>query len=425
MNRDAMELSAPYVAAASDAEARMIHHWTKVFDMDRVGLDDDFFELGGDSLLAATLVTSLQGAFGVKLRESELTELCTPRKLLASFGVADTAGRAMLPSNVIAVNSGGSRPPLFMIHGAVGIVFMQPRFRAALDPEQPVYLFQAQGYDGAAEPLARVEEIAAAYLRSILEIQPGPPWNLVAYCAGGWIAVELVQQMQRQGLQPRSVILVDTNLPLGMRKDYSLKRPRIGTLRLPMLPDAAVSLIKGGSALARRIKSFVNTGRFQDHDDPAAFDDPAIRRRLISRMRRRNEKRGASKSAALAALPDDGTSEIHAAPFGGLYAGEAAAVTAAVLKLAYRSYSPSPSDYPFTFISSLARSAPFDDPDYPINRLLPNRRVIISGETHGEAVASAETANLIQKIVDAGDAFISDRPRRLAGMIKGCAGDTP
>ncbi|RST87424.1 hypothetical protein EJC49_05460 [Aquibium carbonis] len=419
MNRESMELSAPYVAASSEAETRMLHCWAEVFDLDRVGLDDDFFELGGDSLLATTMVTSVHAAFGVKLRESQLADLCTPRRLLASFVASNAAGGAKLPANVIAVNPGGKRAPLFMIHGAAGIVFLQPRFRAALDPEQPVYLFQARGYDGTAAPLGSVEKIAADYLRSILEIQPGPPWNLVAYCAGGWIAVELVKQMQRQGLVPRSVVLVDTNLPLGMRKDYSLKRPRIGTLRLPMLPDSAVGLINAGRALTRRIRFFVSTGSFRHVDGSAALDDPAVHRHLVSRMRRRNEKRAASKLKALDASPEQGSPGMDAASMADVYASEAAAVTSASLKLAYRSYAPSPSDYPFTFISSLARSAPFDDPDYPINRLLPNRRVVMSGETHGDAVSSPETAILIQKIVHEGTVAGSDPSTRPSAMIEG------
>lgn len=377
----------------------MVRLWAEAFDLDHVGLNDDFFELGGDSLLAATLVAALRPAFDVKLKESQLADLCTPRKLLESFGATARTDRKPLPSNVIAINPDGRLAPIFMIHGAAGIIFPKPRFRDALDPEQPVYLFQAQGYDGAAPPLASVEEIASGYLRSILEIQPEPPWNLVAYCAGGWIAVEIAQQMERQGIEPTNVILIDTNLPSGMRKDYSLRRISLGNLRLPQVPDTVVAVVKGSLSLARRIKTFVSTGRFVDVHDPRAFDDPAIRRHLVSGTQRRNKRRGARRSDAFAASKGEDTQTQQATELAGISSGEAAAVTTAMLRRAYRAYEPSPCDFPFSFIVSVKRSAPFDDPEFPINQLLPNRRVVISGDTHGDAVSSRETAELIQRLV--------------------------
>ena len=395
----------------------MVRLWAEAFDVDLVGLDDDFFELGGDSLLAATLVAVLRPAFDVDLRESQLTDLCTPRKLLASFGAE--AGRKPLPSNVIAINPDGRRAPMFLIHGAAGIVFPKPPFRSALDPEQPVYLFQAQGYDGAAPPLSNVEEIASAYLRSILQVQPEPPWHLVAFCAGGWIAVEIVQQMRRQGLQPANVILVDTNLPSGMRKDYSLKRLRLGNLHLPKVPDFVVGFVKGALALTRRIKFFISTGRFKDVHDPRAFEDPAIRRHLVSGTQRRNERRGVRRSAAFAATKGEDSQTRQARELASISSGEAAAVTTAMLRRAYRAYRPIPSEFPFSFIVSAKRSAPFDDPDYPINRLLPNRRVVICGDTHGDAVSSSETAELIQRLVNGDSVGAAERTRRRPTLLQG------
>ena len=401
MSRALLELTAPYAAPSSDAEARMAGLWADVLDLDSIGLDDDFFELGGDSLVAATLVGAIKAAFGVDVKESQLPELNTPRKLL-TLVADDFGGRKSLPSNVVAINPGGRLAPIFLIHGAAGIVFLKPRFRDALDPEQPVYIFQAQGYDGAAPPLASVQEIAAAYLRSILEVQPEPPWHLVAFCAGGWIAVDIARQMQLQGRRPATVVLVDTNLPSGMRKDYSLKRISVGGIQLPELPDSVVSMVKGSYALVRRMKFFLKTGRFRDVHDPEAFEDPAIRRRLVSDMQRHNTQRSTKRTKVFAASSEDTALAREADALTGIFASEAAALTTTLLRRAYRAYVPSPSDFPFTFIASARRASAFGDPDYPINRLLPNRRVTVSGEAHGDAVSSRETAQLIQRLVGGG-----------------------
>jgi len=403
MSRALLELTAPYAAPSSDAERRMTRLWADVLDVDTVGLDDDFFELGGDSLVAATLVAAVKAAFATDVRESQIPGLNTPRRLLSLVAGRAGPGRPALPSNVVAINPDGRRAPIFLIHGAAGIVFLKPRFRDALDREQPVYVFQAQGYDGAAPPLASVEEIAAGYLRSILQVRPEPPWHLAAFCAGGWIAVDIVRQMQLQGRRPATVVLVDTNLPSGMRKDYSLKRISLGSIRLPALPDPIVGMIKNAFALTRRMKLFVKTGRFRDVYDPAAIEDPAIRRRLVSDMQRHNTRRSLGRTRRFVASAEDASLAREAARLTGLLSSEAAALTTALLRRAYRAYVPAPSDYPFTFIVSARRSSPFDDPDYPINRLMPNRRVLLSGTTHGDAVSSPDTARLVQRLID-GDA---------------------
>ncbi|WP_187971669.1 thioesterase domain-containing protein [Aquibium microcysteis] len=378
----------------------MTRLWAEVLDVDTVGLDDDFFELGGDSLVAATLVAAVKAGFATEMRESQIPELNTPRRLLTL--VSDHAGpaRAALPSNVVAINPDGRRAPIFLIHGAAGIVFLKPRFRDALHPDQPVYIFQAQGYDGAAPPLDTVEAIAAGYLQSILKVQPEPPWHLASFCAGGWIAVDIVRQMQLEGRTPATVVLVDTNLPSGMRKDYSLKRIHVGGIRLPALPDPIVGMIKGSYGLVRRMKLFLKTGRFKDVHDPEAFEDPAIRRRLVSDMQRHNRQRGTKRTKVFAEGAESAALAQEADALDGIFGSEAAALTTTLLRRAYRAYVPAPSDFPFSFIVSTRRSAAFGDPDYPINRLLPNRNVVISGESHEDAVSSRETAQLIQRLVD-------------------------
>jgi hypothetical protein len=206
--------------------------------------------------------------------------------------------------------------------------------------------------------------------------------------------------MQLQGRRPATVILVDTNLPSGMRKDYSLKRISLGGLQLPELPDFAVALVKGSYALVRRMKFFIKTGRFKDVHDPEAFDDPAIRRRLVSDMQRHNRQRSKTRTQAFETSTQGATLAREANALTGIFASEAAALTTTLLRRAYRAYVPSPSDFPFTFIASARRSGAFGDPDYPINRLLPNRNVVVSGEAHGDAVSSPETAQLIQRLVD-------------------------
>ena len=399
-----MDLVDDYAAPSSETERKLADIWADVFELDRVGLDDDFFELGGDSLMAEMLVTALRGSFEFEFKQSQFLDINTPRKIAKFIDKHEASPAGRTPDNLVAVNPQGTKVPLFLIHGNAGIAFLRPEFKSALDPEQPIYIFQAVGYDGTADPLGSVEDMAAAYLRMMLEVRPHGPWNLAAVCAGGWIALEMLRLMELENLKPDHVILIDPVVQKQTKDEY--RHSRVSRVKLPWLTEFLNALGDEAIRFVNRSYVFFNTGMFVEERAAGAIDVERVRdfvvRREMKRVNRpRKLKRFARRMGIPVSIPD--TAELFGPDLAKIHQSEPAARTRAILKHAFRAYIPKPSDFPTVLIGSDKLSRSLADPVHPLNRLLPNRRILVSGQNHHEAVSSELSARILQKLVDGED----------------------
>jgi acyl carrier protein len=410
LKRDDLDLTSSFVAPAGGAEKIVAEIWEKVFDLDRVGAEDDFFELGGDSMAATVLAGAVSDQFGCEFKAGDLAEITTPR-LLAKYLSGRSKDRR-LPQNVVAVNAGGGKVPLFLVHGRAGITFLKPDFLRAVDPEQPIYLFQAPGYDGSCEPFDRVEDLAESYLETMLEIRPDGPWQLGAFCQGGWIAVEIAHRMLDRKLQPPQLILIDTGVPQAMRDDYRFASGWIAGTNIPLISRFTVQLKRSSRAFARRFRMLARTGHFVDHHHADALTRPGVRDFLVSRMKKKHSRR--SRALESAERKDgreaDRASESQENHLRKVYAMDAAALTSVKLEHAFRLYLPKGLDIQVNLLTSQKKA---DDvagqARHPMNQLIPRLHVVVSGDTHEQAVASAEAARLIQRLLgESQDARIAE-----------------
>src|SRR5262249_6182482 len=110
----------------------------------------------------------------------------------------------------VPIQPAGSKPPLFLVHGAEGNVLLYHRTAQYLDPDQPVYGLQSQGLNGEARFNTTIQEMAAKYLEEIVSVQPHGPYFLGGYCLGGIIAFEIAQQLTGRGEKVECVMLLDT-----------------------------------------------------------------------------------------------------------------------------------------------------------------------------------------------------------------------
>jgi hypothetical protein len=182
--------------------------WEDGFGIKPIGIDDDFFELGGDSLLASRLFAQIKSSIDVSIPIVTLVQAPTLRKL------ADIVRKssAPLPASrcTVLLQEGGSRPPLFCAHGQSGNLLMYRDFASYLGRDQPVYGLQPLGLDGRRPPLTRIEDMATNYVRDIQVIQPRGPYFLAGYCMGGLIALEIATQLRRKGHSIGLVAMIDT-----------------------------------------------------------------------------------------------------------------------------------------------------------------------------------------------------------------------
>ncbi|MBA3259069.1 MAG: hypothetical protein H0T68_06355, partial [Gemmatimonadales bacterium] len=201
-----------FVAPRTEAELRLAAIWTELLGVERVGLNDDFFELGGHSLLAVKLFARIEEAFGHRLPLSTLFQSATIARLAEALELAARAPSG--PSKaLVALQPRGTRPPLFLAHGAWGSLLRYRDLAARLGADQPVYGFEAPlGPDGAAR-IQTVEDLAADYIRELRALQPEGPYLLCGYCWAGGLAFEMGCQLQAAGEKVALLAVIDSMCP--------------------------------------------------------------------------------------------------------------------------------------------------------------------------------------------------------------------
>jgi len=195
--------------------------WSQSLGVDSIGLDDDFFEMGGHSLIAVEVMTKMDKASGVKLPLSILFEYPTIRQfstLLESKEVSQK-WKALVPIKPL-----GDKTPLYIVHGR-GLNVM-PFYSIAkhLDPDQPLYGLQAIGLNGKDESPYTIEDIAAQYVNEIITQNPNGPYALAGYSLGGIVAYEMAQQFKNRGKKIAALIMFDTYAARSPQKRSPLWR---------------------------------------------------------------------------------------------------------------------------------------------------------------------------------------------------------
>lgn len=191
----------------ADVARGLTRIWQGLLHISSIGLDDNYFDLGGDSQLAVQLFAQVEKVFGVKLPLAVLFEAPTVRQLAE---LIRTEAATSHWSCLVPIQPKGSRAPLFCMHGAGGNVLVYRDLARHLGPEQPVYGLQSYGLDGSCAPLSRIAEMAALYLKEIRRLQPSGPYFLGGYCLGGTIAFEVAQQLRAAGEEVGLLAMFDT-----------------------------------------------------------------------------------------------------------------------------------------------------------------------------------------------------------------------
>jgi phthiocerol/phenolphthiocerol synthesis type-I polyketide synthase E len=181
--------------------------WQQVLGVESVGLDDNFFDLGGESSIAVQMFAQVESVFNVKLPLATLYEASTISELAAILRTEVSSSRW---SPLVAIQPSGSRPPFFCMHGAGGNVLNYRELSQHLGSDQPFYGLQCPGLDGSCPPLAKIEEMAEQYTKEIRRVQPHGPYFLGGYCMGGTVAYEVAQQLAASGERVALLALFDT-----------------------------------------------------------------------------------------------------------------------------------------------------------------------------------------------------------------------
>jgi amino acid adenylation domain-containing protein len=177
-------------------------------DFDHIGINDNFIDLGLDSLIALTIIVGIEEHFNKRLPLTTLVHYPTV-KLLAQF--IDTASDSP-NSSLINLKAGGNKIPLYLVHGIGLNLFNFNSIINHMDPDQPVFGLRAAGLDGNEDPLESIETIAAYYNHEILNHDPVGPYAIAGYSMGGIIAYEMAKQLIEAGKKVEMLAMIDTNV---------------------------------------------------------------------------------------------------------------------------------------------------------------------------------------------------------------------
>lgn len=210
-----------YVAPRNQFEQTIADIWQKFLGIEQVGIEDDFFELGGDSLLAIQLISKLRETFqtnfssGNFLKKPTIAVLATSiEETISIIKLPNQKLQSVLPSSLIEIQPGSSlKKPLFLVHPADGQIYLFRDLVRQLDSDLPIYVFQDPGLEGEIEPFIRVEEMAAYYIKALRVLQPEGPYFLGGSSFGGCVAFEISQQLHSLGQKVAFLALMDTPGP--------------------------------------------------------------------------------------------------------------------------------------------------------------------------------------------------------------------
>ncbi|MGY0055243.1 non-ribosomal peptide synthase/polyketide synthase [Streptomyces sp. LZ34] len=268
--------------------------FAEVLGVTGVGIDDNFFDLGGHSMLATRLITRIRTVFGVGVSLRALFEAPTVARLLQWFDGDDMGdGLAML----MPLRAEGSRPPLFCVHPASGLSWGYVGMLQHLGPDQPVYGLQARGIAEESDLPASLEEMARDYVEQIRTVQPSGPYRILGWSFGALAAYAVATILQEQGESISLLALLDGYPPnqpgadsdpgfepddetvlRGLLRDMGIDEdPYDGSM--PPLEKAADLLRRQGGALtgldektlARVVAVCANGMRMSSRFGPAVF----------------------------------------------------------------------------------------------------------------------------------------------------------
>lgn len=223
--RPHLDLAGGFVRARTALEAQLVHLWETVLGVRPVGVRDDFFALGGDSLLAAGLFARVHKVFGWDLPAATLLTAPTVERLAERLDGPAASVPALVP-----LQPHGTRPPFYCVHGIGGEILSFADLARHLGPDQPFYGLQSPR-PGARPRPASLEALAAAYLAEVRAVQPHGPYYLGGVSFGGTVAFEMARQLRAAGETIGLLAVVD-------------QRSHPGRTRAPVRPAALFEFLR-------------------------------------------------------------------------------------------------------------------------------------------------------------------------------------
>ena len=248
-------------APVGKTEQRLAAIWRDLLDLPEIGRDDDFFSLGGHSLMALRLFSRMNREFDCVLPLAALINHPTLRGLagrIAPLPEVSPVSAVPAKGHFVTLRQDGDATPLFCIHGGDGGVLFYRAMATKLPSGYPLHAIESHelSRDSAVE-ISSIEETAAAYTRLLLAFQTCGPFRLAGYSFGGVVAHAMSCQLVEMGHEVDFLGLFDTHNPTVQAKVHS----PVGRCAAFWKQHREIPLGKRLSLLRQRIREGIETNR--------------------------------------------------------------------------------------------------------------------------------------------------------------------
>ncbi|MEM7795039.1 MAG: alpha/beta fold hydrolase, partial [Cyanobacteria bacterium P01_C01_bin.118] len=211
LSRD--QLEGRFFAPSNPLELKLTQIWESVLGVSPLSVEDNFFDVGGDSLLAVQLFNQMQRQLDCGLPLATLFQAPNVRQFAALLRQQQSQKQPVSQwSSLVPIQTNGSKIPLFF-HGGSADALTWARFSHLLGTDRPFYALQRPDLDGSEVTHTTVEALATDCVREMRMVQPKGPYLVGGHCLGGAIAFEIAQQLQADGEEVESVVLIDAYRP--------------------------------------------------------------------------------------------------------------------------------------------------------------------------------------------------------------------
>lgn len=196
--------------ARDEREQMLVPVFAQTLGLPHVDVDDNFFALGGHSLLGAQLILRLRDLLGCRLSLRDLFEAPTVASLASRLEAGTSAGGL---GTLLPLRPTGALPALFCVHPITGVSWCYARLSGFLSSDRPIYGLQSPRLTRSAALPANVADLAASYVARIRKVQPQGPYHLLGWSFGGLVAHEMAVQLHQAGEAVGTLTLLDSHLP--------------------------------------------------------------------------------------------------------------------------------------------------------------------------------------------------------------------
>jgi amino acid adenylation domain-containing protein len=204
-------------APCDDCERELLVIWQEVLKIPNIGIDDDFFELGGDSLQALTVFLEIEARLGCTLSPTTIVQAPTIARLAEVIRASTDIATSQ---SLVPLRASGAGLPLFFVSTRFGFGMHYRHLVSDLKSDRPVFNLQPPPLDGKHRIARTIESMAADHVTEIRRVQPHGPYFLAGYSFAGRVSYEIARQLVSEGERVSFLGLIDTLLrdsPVGRR----------------------------------------------------------------------------------------------------------------------------------------------------------------------------------------------------------------